>query len=165
MFVFTFKTKINFGHGYVIPREFTLWIIFQPWNKQSHHFSQIKHKGNWQQCVCVSLSIDSLITTIGGVWFWFHGENRSPASEALVWTDVTSARMRWKRDRKAGGVRGIRPSKRPNKFTISQSGIWTRLTSLLRMRGTAFWKKESSQVQGIFILDSQDLSIVCGNKG
>ncbi len=46
---------------------------------------QIKQKGHWQECVCLSLSNESLVTTIGELLslVWFHGENRSPFGDAL----------------------------------------------------------------------------------
>ena len=51
-------------------REFTLWILFQHWNKHSH---QIKQIGHWQECVFTVKPNSRVVSLV-----WFHGENRSP---------------------------------------------------------------------------------------
>ena len=52
MLAFTFKQQIKFDYGYVVLEK--LFFEFTPWNKQSHHFSQIKQIGHWQECVSLS---------------------------------------------------------------------------------------------------------------
>ena len=66
--------KIKFDHGYVMLEN----LLIEFYAKSS--LGQIKQKGDWQECVCLSLSNESLVTTIGELLslVWFHGENRSP---------------------------------------------------------------------------------------